>query len=146
MTRLVDTNVFIHFLACPDDDVGRPEHDACRDLIDRVTRGEERLVTTEACIAEIFYVLTSKRRFGLPVNQVVASVRGIVSQRGIEVRPRGLYREALDVLDTHPRLDIEDAILVAHAVDTGMAILSYDRGFDGVAGITRQEPEFPSAR
>lgn len=140
MTRLVDTNVFIHLLMAPVGNVGRKEHDACRTLFRRVAQGDERLDTTEACLAEVFFVLTEKRQFRRSVEEAVAALRSIVDQRGIQIRPRGPYREALDVLARHPKLGFEDALLVAHALDTGMPILSYDRDFDHVEGITREEP------
>lgn len=140
MTQLVDTNVFIHFLVRPVGEVGHGEHAASRALFERVDRGEREIATTEACLAEIFHVLTEKHKFRVPVEEAVATLRSIVDQRGIRVRARGLYRETLDVLERHPKLGFEDALLVAHALDSGMPIVSYDRDFDRVAGITREEP------
>lgn len=140
MMQLVDTNVFIHFLVRPEGDVGRAEHAACTALLERVDRGDQQIATTEACLAEIFHVLTGKQQYRRPVEEAVTAIRGITSQRGIRIRHRNLYGQALEILDRHQRLGFEDALLVAHALETGMEILSYDRDYDRVPGITRVEP------
>lgn len=139
--RLVDANVFIHALVRPAAESGLREHSASRALFDRVSQGVESVATTEACLIEIFHVLTNKRRFGMAVPTVIPLLRSILLDRGIEVRRSSMSSEVLDVLHHHPRLDIEDGILVTHAISTGWPIVSYDRGFDRVPGITRVEPQ-----
>jgi len=138
--RLVDTNIFIHFLIQPDGTNGRPEHNACTALFERVDQGDEEIATTEACLAEIFHVITAKQQYRRPVEEAVAALRGITGQRGILVRQRNLYLQALDVLVQHPRIGFQDALLAAHALETGMELVSYDHHFDRVPGLIRVEP------
>lgn len=141
MTQLVDANIFIHLLVRPDDPEGRTQHDACRAFFERVDRGDEDVASTEACLAEIFHVLTGKQQYRRPIEDAVVALRSITNQRGIRVRHQNLYPQALDVLDRHPRLGFEDALLVAHALATGMQIVSYDRDFDRIEGVVRVEPD-----
>lgn len=48
---------------------------------------------------------------------------------------------ALEIYGQNSSLDYSDALLVATAEQIGiMTILSYDRDFDGVQGIIREEP------
>ena len=138
--QLVDTNIFIHFLIRPAGDIGRVEHDACAALVERVQRGDQEIATTDACLAEVFHVLTEKQHLRRPVAEVVSALRAITSQRGIRIQRQNLYGEALDLLERHRNLGFEDALLAAHALETGMQLLSYDRHFDRVSGLVRVEP------
>jgi predicted nucleic acid-binding protein len=48
---------------------------------------------------------------------------------------------ALDLWAEYERLDMRDAIFAAQALNRGIdAILSPDRGFDGIPGLTRIDP------
>jgi predicted nucleic acid-binding protein len=48
---------------------------------------------------------------------------------------------ALDLWCAHERLDMRDAIFAAQALNRGIdAILSPDRGFDGIPGLERIDP------
>ena len=53
-----------------------------------------------------------------------------------------IFLRALDLWATSPRLDFDDALLVAHAQRQGDAALySCDTDFDAIPGITRHEPQ-----
>ena len=62
---------------------------------------------------------------------------------GIPVLPvteSGL-RRARTLLDDAPQLSTRDAVHVGVMLEHGISrVLSYDRGFDGLAGIERLEP------
>jgi predicted nucleic acid-binding protein len=48
---------------------------------------------------------------------------------------------AMDLWSEHERLDMRDAIFAAQALNREIdAILSPDRGFDGIAGLERVDP------
>ena len=54
---------------------------------------------------------------------------------------RADIERALDLWVRHQALDMRDAIFVAQALDRGIdAILSADRGFDGIHGLERIDP------
>jgi predicted nucleic acid-binding protein len=56
------------------------------------------------------------------------------------VEPHDMGR-ALELWCKHERLDVRDAIFAAQALNRGIdAILSPDRGFDGVPGLERIDP------
>ncbi len=56
------------------------------------------------------------------------------------VAPDDIER-ALDLWCEHERMDMRDAIFAAQALNRGIdAILSPDRGFDGIAGLQRIDP------
>ena len=56
------------------------------------------------------------------------------------VEPTDIER-ALDLWSDYERLDMRDAIFAAQALNRGIdAILSPDRGFDGIPGLERIDP------
>lgn len=80
------------------------------------------------------------RRVGSRVD-AVHSARTIgrsLSLHGVE--PHDIER-ALDLWSEHERLDMRDAIFAAQALNRGIdAILSPDRGFEGISGLERIDP------
>ena len=137
--RFLDTNVVLRLLTRDD----KAKADACYALFERVEAGEEELFTCEAIVAEVAYVLSSPRGpYRLSHEEIAARLRPIVALRGLRLPQKQVCLHALDVYGSSPGLDIEDALAVAHMAHRNMTeIVSYDRDFDGLAGIRRTEPE-----
>jgi uncharacterized protein len=135
--RFIDANVFIRYLT--QDDPAKAM--ASGALIEALARSEDEAMTSEAVIAEIFYVLTSRAHYGLDRADAAERVRPIVLAQGLRLPNKGTVVRGLDVYSTYRALDIEDALSVAHIESAGVSeILSFDRGFDHVEGIVRVEP------
>jgi predicted nucleic acid-binding protein len=134
--QFVDANIFIRHLTGDD-----PEKaEACFALFQKAEHDEVELATTEAVIAEVVYVLSSKQLYKLPRERIRTLLYPLLSLPGLKLSPRRLYLRALDLYATHP-IDFEDAIMVARMQRDGVEeVLSYDRDFDQVEGITRLEP------
>ncbi len=136
--KFLDTNVFIRYMT--GDDAAKA--DACYELFQRVQRGDEELFTSEAVVAEVAFVLASRRGpYRLDHDEVRARLLPIVSLRGLRLPQKGVCLRALDLYGSSPFLDFEDALSVAHMERQGMTeIVSYDQDFDRLAGIQRSEP------
>jgi predicted nucleic acid-binding protein len=135
--RFLDANVFIRYLT-GDDPV---KQGASRLLFERLDRDEEQLLTSEAVVAEIIYVLTSRAHYGLTRGAAAQRLLPALRCPGLRIANKAVVLRALDVYEAHSRLDYEDALSVAHMESVGIdEIVSYDRGFDRVEGIKRVEP------
>lgn len=134
--QFVDANIFIRHLTRDD-----PEKaEACFALFKKAERNEVELTTTEAVIAEVVYVLSSKQLYNLPRQGIRELLYPLLSLPGLKLTPRKLYLGALDVYATHS-IDFEDAIITARMDrDDIQQILSYDRDIDQVQDTTRLEP------
>ncbi len=134
--RFLDANIFLRYFTRDD-----PEKaERCRELLQRVRTGEEEVTTSESVIAEVVYVLSSARLYGLDPERIRALLFPVLTLKGMQLRERRLYLQALDLYVEH-HLDFEDALTVAHVQRRGIpAIVSYDRDFDQVKGIRREEP------
>jgi predicted nucleic acid-binding protein len=135
--RFVDTNVFLRYLT--NDDPIKAQ--ACRRLFQEAEQGREQLTTCEAVVGEVLYVLCSPRLYRLSHPDAVARLRPLVTLRELHLPQKQLYLRALDVFASHPFLDIEDALIIAHMERRGVEnLLSYDTDFDRVVGVTRRDP------
>jgi predicted nucleic acid-binding protein len=134
--RFVDTNIFIRHLTRDDPEKAQ----ACYQLFLSAQRNEVALTTSEAVIAEVVYVLSSKQLYNLPREQIRALLYPLLTLRGFKLSGREIYLRALDVYASSD-LDFEDAIAVAHMERHQLSeIYSYDRHFDQMSGLTRLEP------
>ncbi len=134
--RFLDSNVFFRYFTRDDPDKAQ----RCFELFQRVQSGTEQVTTSESVIAEVVYVLSSPRLYAVPRTDIRALLLSILTLRGMRLSNRRLYLRALDVYAEH-NIDFEDALTIAHVERRKLdAILSYDRDFDQVAGVRREEP------
>lgn len=135
--RFIDANVLLRYLTRDD-----PEKAAASyALLMRLHSGTEVAVTSETIIAEVTYVLSSHRLYDLPHDAIAARLFPVLRLRGLRVPQKRTVLAALALYAEAPYLDFEDALAVAHMRRLGIhEIVSYDRDFNRVSGIERQEP------
>jgi predicted nucleic acid-binding protein len=134
--QFIDANVFIRHLTRDDPKKAQ----ACLELFQQAQKKEITLITSESVIAEVVYVLSSKRLYNLPREEIRKLLYPLLSLPGLKLTNRKTHLHALDLYATYP-LDFEDALTVAQMKRRKISeIYSYDRHFDQVAGITRLEP------
>ena len=135
--KFVDANIFLRYLLGDDP----TKLAACLAFFQRVQAGEEEATTCEAVIAEVVYVLSSRALFHLSPTDIRARLSPVLQLPGLRLATKRVYLRALDLRVIHPRLDFEDAVCIAHMERLGINdLLSYDRDFDRIPTITRQEP------
>lgn len=136
MMPLLDTNIFVRVLT------GDPPKQArdCHALIRRIEQGELVAWTTALVIAEVVYVLSSKRLYNIDRTQIRDYLLPLIELPGIRLVDKRLYRRVFEVYTTTP-IDYDDAYHVALMEQRGLTdVMSYDRHFDRVEGIERLEP------
>ena len=135
--RLIDTNIIIRYLT-KDDPVKAA---ACHRLIHDVKTGKDRAETTESVIAEAVYILSSSKHYNLSHDDVVTNLAPVVQLRGLTVPRKRILLRALALYKQYRHLDFEDCINATTVqANSSSAIVSYDRGYDKIPGLTRQEP------
>ena len=136
--RFIDTNIFTRFLTADDVEKGN----ACKRLFQRLALSEEEAMTSEAVIAEVFFVLTSPRQYAVERLDAVARVEPLLLADGLKLSEKHSILRAMQLYTRHSFLDFEDALSVAHMEREQIEeILSYDRGFDRVEEVGRVEPQ-----
>ena len=130
---LFDTGVFIYALG--------GEHryrDPCRAILRELRGGRLAAEASVELIHEFAYV--HLRQVGSR-SDAARSAHAIERSLALHtVEPPDMAR-AVDLWAEHERLDVRDAIFAAQALNREIdAILSPDRGFDGIPGLERIDP------
>jgi uncharacterized protein len=136
---LLDTNIIMYAAGAD-----HPHKLPSVSLLERVASGEVEAAIDAQVLQEILHRYRAIKRWndGRRVydltRQLFPNVLPITSS--VMDRARG-------ILDADPRLMARDALHAAVVMTEGMeAVCSYDRDFDRIMGIMRQEPPYPSPR
>ncbi len=137
----LDTNIILRYLLKDDPDKAARAYA----LLQEVEQGNRTVATTEAVIAEVIYVLSSKRTYNLPRDLVVKRLMPIIMLKGLKIGCKAvdkrMYADALTLYKTSPTLDFADAIILARMKHEGVTtIISFDTDFDDFPNVTCVEP------
>ena len=136
MKKFVDANIFLRFLTKDDAEKGRK----ILRFFETAQNKRWQLVTSDLVIAEIVWVLTSKRLFNLPKEKVKESMLPLLLEDFISFPAKGSIVQVFEIF-VEKNISFIDAY---NAIYTRRiqadAILSYDRDFDRLDFINREEP------
>ncbi len=134
--RFLDANVILRYLT-----KDHPDHSArAFAFLRRVETGEIEATITEAVLAEVVHVLSSKTLYHFPRTEIQERLVAVLTLKGMRLRAKGTYIRALDIYAT-TNLDFVDALLVAQVEQTKDAIVvSFDRDYRKIPSVTREEP------
>jgi predicted nucleic acid-binding protein len=131
--KLIDANIFIYARG-----QAHPYRDSCRRLLAAVNAGRQVANTDTEVIQEVMYVYWYRRREDVGLRYADTLLRLFRNAFAVD---HGILLEARSVLGAHRRLDPRDAIHAAVVMKHGLeGIISTDRGFDAIPGITRFDP------
>ncbi len=135
--RIVDANVFVRYITGDD----AQKQLRSKELIERISRGREEMVTTDIIIHEVCFVLTASRHYNLTHHEARDRLFPIIQLDGLKVSHKNICLDALDIFAQREYLDYSDAISVA-MVRNGLSdgIYSFDRPLDNIEGAHRIAP------
>jgi predicted nucleic acid-binding protein len=133
----LDTNIIIRHVTADDAELSR----RARAFLEQVETGAEEVLLTEGVLVEAVQVLSSRALYHLPRAEIARDLGIIIRLRGVRLPQKGRYLRALELYASTPALDFVDALLVAYAErERPAAVVSFDRDFDTVPGVTRRAP------
>jgi predicted nucleic-acid-binding protein len=134
--QFIDTNIIVRPIAAGTADQGARAQQFLRQL----QRGTESVELLEAILVESVNVLSSPALYALPRSTVSAYLSDFIAFPGVQIPHKTSCIRALE-LWAATRIDFPDALLVAHMERTGTpTVVSFDRDFGRIPGITRREP------
>jgi len=136
VVMLADANVFLRFLRND-----HAEHSpAAKRLIEEAAAGTVILRVPEIVVADIFYTLTAPM-MKIPRAVAARQLAALLQQSGIDVENRSRVFDILALCETQ-NIDYGDAALIVFARGAAqeLPILSYDKDFRKVPGITAFSP------
>ncbi len=134
--RFLDANVILRYVTRD-----HPDHSGrAYAFLQRVEAGEIDATITEAVLAEVVHVLSSKVLYNVPRAVIQDQLVAILTLKGMRLRAKGRYVRALEIYAT-TNLDFVDALLVALVEQTKDAVVvSFDRDYNKMPSVTREEP------
>ena len=107
-------------------------------FLERVERGEVRVHLADFMVFEAVFLL--ERTYHQPKADIAAALLPLIELPGIILRGKRKFRQVF-ALYVDLNLPFADAYYAALMLQRGVtAIVTFDRDFDRVPGITRQEP------
>ncbi len=132
----LDTNVIIRLITQDNAEQGEQAYF----LFKQVEAGTAQVVTSEGVIVEAVQVLSSKRLYALPRQDIQRDLAAVIMLKGLSLPGKGTYVKALATYASS-KMDFVDALNLAHMERTGIKrIISFDRDFEGLPGVTRCDP------
>lgn len=99
--RFVDTNIFVRYIT--GDDSAKAA--ACLALFQRVRDGREDVLTCDAIIAEVVYVLSSRSTgYGLSATEVRDKLRSLLRYPSLKIQNKRIILRALDFCTVYPNI------------------------------------------
>ena len=134
--RFLDTNIVLRHLL-NDDPVQSP---ACFALIEAIERGEVSAWTSHLVIAELVFVLSSKKTYNLSRPEVRDRLLPLISLPNLRISQKRLFGRIFELYASLP-IDLVDCYHAALLESRKEAELySYDAHFDRIEGLRRIEP------
>lgn len=135
---LFDTTVFVHALGGD-----HPYRDPCRAILEQMQEGRLSGELSIELIHEFAYV---RSRRGVSRQSAAESARDVARMAPVHKVASNDIERALDLWCKYERLDMRDAIFAAQAMNRGIqSIVSTDKDFDAIEGLTRVDPMDQSA-
>ena len=132
----VDTDVIIRLLT--GDDLTKQA--AAAALFEQVEQGLFTIAAPDTVIADAVYVLSSPRLYHIARNEVRELLTPLVRLPHFRVQNQQSILRALDLFSS-TNLDFGDTLIIASMEQQDSSTLySYDKGFDRIQNIKRQEP------
>lgn len=132
--RFLDTTIILRYLTR--DDVDKAEK--ALDLLLRVERGEEKVITSPLVIFEIIFTL--QKMYRVPRQKISELVLPIIFLRGLHLPDKEAYSRAFDLYITK-NISFADAYNASYMLSEKIRdIYSWNTDFDKIDGITRIEP------
>jgi predicted nucleic acid-binding protein len=132
----IDADVIVRFLTGDDP----KKQQRATQLFERVERGEVQITTPVTTVADVVYVLSSKRLYAVERPKIAAMLIALLRLPGFAMKQSESVLRALTLYGSSD-LDFGDALIAASMLTDGVdALYSYDRDFDKLTGIQRLEP------
>jgi predicted nucleic acid-binding protein len=131
--KLLDTNVLVRYIVQP---VAGQDATQVRYSTD-IIEGAEPFTTTDAVIAEVVYVLTSKRLYNLVRSEVRNRLETILSSSNCAMQNARSLIAALDIWERDSRVSFVDAYLAALSRAESLDLVTFDTALARAAGTQR---------
>lgn len=127
---LIDTNIFLEVL------LERENKDECISLLRMIERGDIRAFTSSFTMHSIEVIMEHFNK----INELKIFLETIRYFRGLNIYYTSIEDEISVIEEMKKGLDFDDALQSYVVKKLGAKIVSFDKHFDGIEGLTRLQP------
>jgi predicted nucleic acid-binding protein len=131
----VDASAFLRHLA----EARTPQDHAnalrAKALFQAVAAGTTEATTSEAILAEVVFVLSHRRHYNTPRDNVVAGLKTLLDHQGFRMPSKDLCLYALDLWARSPKLSFPDALGAAYSELRGHELATFDAELARTPGV-----------
>ena len=129
----LDANVILRYVVADHEE----PFEECRKLITSIRAGSIRPYISSIVLLEVAHVLYSV--YKVPRSEIIKDIATILELRGLVVVEETNFREAFSL---HQKTGVKLAdCLIATQVPKGVALVTYDRDFAKLPGLTARTPK-----
>jgi predicted nucleic-acid-binding protein len=135
--KLLDTNVFLRYIAEPKTSQDIAFNQLAAVFFERAARGEETFITTEAVIAEVLYVLTSRHLYAFSREDAYDSVTRLLTLSGCRIENPQDVLSALGTWRDTVSISFVEALCLTIARQRRLDLVTFDTALARAAGTQR---------
>lgn len=133
---ILDTNIIIRLLTGDD----KIKQEKAARLFEKIKEGKSTAFIHDVIIAEIVFVLVSKKLYSLSKHKIQSLLLPIVNLTNIKFNSKKKIKRAFELFVQHD-IDFEDALIASEAENEKKEILSFDKDFKKISSIISNEPK-----
>jgi predicted nucleic acid-binding protein len=124
---VVDANVFLRFIVRAETTQDVENAAIAASLFWQCEQGFLEITTNAAVIAEVAFILTSKRHYALSRSEALSRLLPLLQMPGYKLFSKEQVILALERWRDSEHLSFVDALVVEQSLDEGAALASFDR-------------------
>lgn len=139
----LDANYLLRAIVAPATPQDQPKAAEAITLLRTMRDGDIEVTTSEAILAEVAFILTAPRHYGLSAAEATLRLRAILSESNFRLPQKSRYLRALDIWTANAHLGFVDALTVAYTERSSLELATFDAHFDAFTEISRHRPSAP---
>ena len=139
----LDANCFLRLIGQPPTPAVADHQERAAELFASIQAGAVLATTSEAVLAEVAFILTSKRTYNRPVSEAAAFLSDLLQLSGLRVpaQQRRHWLTALAFWAKHPGLGFVDALTSAIVTDQNHDLATFDHDFTRFPEVRNYWPQ-----
>lgn len=134
---VVDTNVFVRYLAAAVGPTDEPEVEEARALFAAAALGDEQFTTNDAVIAELLDILQYTPTYGFARPDIGERLGALLALPGCRLPHKQRVLAALALWVERPRLGFVDALTLRQAMEGNDPLATFDETTASFPGVRR---------
>jgi predicted nucleic acid-binding protein len=124
--KFLDTNAFLRYMVEPKTANDHLFRTLVAAIFEQAEQGDEQFTTTDAVIAEIAFVLTSPRHYGISRHLALIRVVPLLRLPGCSMEHREELESAFSRWEGNPKISFVDALAIAMSKKYGYDLVTFD--------------------